>query len=231
MCRLIALVMFSVMSLSLLNLSADDKDGFTALFNGKDLSGWSVVTKDAKADGKATWTVADGILKCSGKPTGYLVTDKVYANYMLRLKWKYAPTALKRPSSGVLIHAQKPDVFWPHSYEAQLASGEAGDIWFQYDVQKQLPKLTIDPTRKNEANKEGRQYFRIGKGEKIEKPIGEWNQCEITCKGGDITIHVNGKLVNEGKDGSLTQGRIGLQAEGAEIHFKDIEFKPTELRR
>ena len=112
--------------------------------------------------------------------------------------------------------------------EAQLANGEAGDIWFQYDAQKQLPKLNIDPTRKNEVNKEGRQYFRIGKGEKIEKPIGEWNDYEITCKGGDVTISVNGRLVNEGKDGSLTQGRIGLQAEGAEIHFKDIELKPLK---
>ena len=91
--------------------------------------------------------------------------------------------------------------------------------------------MNINPSRKNEANKEGRQFFRIGKDEKIEKPIGEWNQYEITCKGGSLTIHVNGKLVNEGKDGSLTAGKIGLQAEGAEIHFKDIELKSTEPLR
>src|SRR5690349_13606756 len=77
-----------------------DTGGFTPLFNGKDLAGWKAfgrATKDGPTtpiDPGQTWTVADGILKCTGKPTGYLVTEKEYANYILRLKWRY-PRELK----------------------------------------------------------------------------------------------------------------------------------------
>ena len=202
---------------------------FTPLFNGKDLSGWRAVPKDAKLDAKGTWEVLPGgVLKCSGKPTGYLATEQEYADYVLRLEWKYAPTDLKRPNSGVLLHVQKDEVFWPFSLEAQLAHGQAGDIWFQFDAKKELPKLAIDPTRKDAANKDGRHYFRIGKGEALEKPIGEWNRYEIECVGGGVKLTINGRLVNEGTGGSLTRGRIALQAEGAEVHFRGLELRPAK---
>ena len=42
---------------------------------------------------------------------------------------------------------------------------------------------------------------------------------------GDVTLVVNGVKVNEGKTGNLTKGRIALQSEGAEIHFKDVVIK------
>ena len=74
--------------------------------------------------------------------------------------------------------------------------------------------------------KQPRRFIRIGGVEKsYEKPLGEWNQYEITCRGGAITVRVNGVLANETKDGSLKKGRIGFQAEGVEIEFKDIEIQ------
>ena len=51
---------------------------------------------------------------------------------------------------------------------------------------------------------------------------------KFTCKGGDVTLVVNGRKVNEGKNGNLKSGRIGLQSEGSEIHFKDIEIAPIK---
>ncbi len=210
-------------------VSPAEEPAFAPLFNGKDLSGWKAVAKDAKLDAAATWTVLPGgVLKCSGKPTGYLATEKEYADYVLRLEWKYAPTDLKRPNSGVLLHVQKEAVFWPLSLEAQLAHGQAGDLWFQFDANKKLPTLTIDPARKDAANKDGRHYFRIGKDDPVEKPLGEWNRYEIECVGGTVKLTVNGKLANEGTGGSLTRGRIGLQAEGAEVHFRNVELRPAK---
>ena len=44
-------------------------------------------------------------------------------------------------------------------------------------------------------------------------------------QGGDITLAVNGVKVNEGKNGNLKKGRIALQSEGTEIHFKDVVIK------
>jgi hypothetical protein len=207
--------------------AAQDK-GFTPLFNGKDLAGWKTFlakSKDGKeADPKQVWTIVDGTIRCIGKPNGYLITDKEYGDYVLKLKWRF-PADSKGGNSGVLLHCTGPDKIWPNSVEAQLFAGSAGDIWLIAGEDKQLPKLEIDQGRKDAKNKEGRHYFRMMKDEKIEKPFGEWNQYEITCKGGDIKLVVNGKEVNEGKGGSLTKGKIALQSEGAEVHFKDIEIK------
>ena len=61
----------------------------------------------------------------------------------------------------------------------------------------------------------------------IVKPVGEWNTTEIICQDGAITSKVNGKDVDTGK-GDLTEGVIGFQSEGAEIHFKNIRIKETK---
>ena len=58
----------------------------------------------------------------------------------------------------------------------------------------------IDADKKRQDPKLERRYLRFETKEDIEKPIGEWNEYEITCKGGDITFVVNGVKVNEGKN-------------------------------
>ncbi|MCS6866962.1 MAG: DUF1080 domain-containing protein [Gemmataceae bacterium] len=197
-------------------------DGFTPLFDGKSFNGWDFYVQDGKSskrtDGQQTWSIKDGIIYCTGKPNGYMVTQKEFGDYILKLKWRF-PADSKGGNSGVLLHVQD-DKFWPTSVEAQLFAGRAGDFWLIYPPEV---KLEVDPKRQDP--KQPRHYFRIETKEPVEKKFGEWNQYEITCKGGDITLVVNGLLVNEGKNGSLKKGRIALQAEGAEIHFKDIEIK------
>jgi len=210
---------------------AQDKDGFAPLFNGKDLSGWKQYLPPAKGkpdsvpDPKNTWSIEDGYIRCVGKPAGYIATEKEHGNYILRLKWRF-PADSKGGNSGVLLHVTGPDRVWPNSVEAQLAAGQAGDFWLIGDAKGMLPKLDIEQSRKDPKNKEGRHYFRVNREEKVEKPFGEWNQYEITCKGGDVTLKINGKQVNQGANGELKSGRIALQSEGAEVHFKDIEIAP-----
>ncbi len=61
--------------------------------------------------------------------------------------------------------------------------------------------------------------------DKATKPVGEWNTTEIICKeDGSITAKINGTEVSSGK-GDLTEGQIGFQSEGAEIHFRNIKIK------
>jgi hypothetical protein len=182
---------------------------FVPLFNGKDLSGWTAFVRPSvdipKPDALKCWTVNQGVLHCTGKPTGFLSTDKEFENYTLRVKWKYPSDAfsrVKRPNSGVLIHINGSNKVWPLSYEVQLANGDAGDLWLQEDDYKKFPSLEVEKARHDP--KQPRRFIRIGGIEKsFEKPLGEWNQTEITCRGGAINVHVNGVLVNETKDGSL----------------------------
>lgn len=203
-------------------------DGFTPLFNGKDTTGWTTTLRppkdmpDAKPDPKATWGVKDGVLVCTGKPNGYIATEKEYENYTLRLKWRY-PAGTEKPNSGVLLHVQPgDDRVWPNCVEAQLKGGFAGDIWLNADKAGKMPAITHD--RKDAADKTDRHYLRV-EAKDVEKPLGEWNAMTITCRGGDFTVVVNGKTVNEAKRCSLTKGRIGLQSEGSAVEFKDIEMK------
>ena len=58
------------------------------------------------------------------------------------------------------------------------------------------------------------------------KPVGEWNRYRITCKDGTVKLEVNGQLVNEGRHAEKTKGKILLQSEGAEVHFRNIKLTP-----
>ncbi|MDO8539330.1 MAG: DUF1080 domain-containing protein [Opitutaceae bacterium] len=62
----------------------------------------------------------------------------------------------------------------------------------------------------------------------VEKPVGQWNRLEAICDGGSVTFRLNGVKVNEGRDGSLKEGRILIQSEGAEMFFRKIELHPLK---
>jgi len=60
------------------------EDGFRPLLSGKDLSGWVPVNT-----APSTWTVKDGMLICSGKPTGEIRTDRMFQNFILEVEWRH----------------------------------------------------------------------------------------------------------------------------------------------
>src|ERR1051326_1206565 len=55
---------------------------------------------------------------------------------------------------------------------------------------------------------------------------GEWNHLEAIVQGGNLTYYVNGQLVNQATEGTLTSGRLLFQSEGAEVYFRRIELQP-----
>src|SRR5688572_20154719 len=61
-------------------------DGFKPLFNGNDLAGWVNVNCAPK-----TWFVKDNMIITTGKPTGYLRTERMYENFVLEFEWFHAP--------------------------------------------------------------------------------------------------------------------------------------------
>ncbi len=183
-------------------------EGFTDLFNGKDLKGWKFYfAKDA--DPEKTWSVKEGVIVCTGKPNGYFYTDKSYKNYVLSYDWKYLkPVEGEKSSfnSGALIHIQSHKI-WPKCVEVQGANANHGFMYFL--MCKKIGEAKYDKAAKDKAA----------------KPIGEWNTTEITCKeDGTISAKINGTPVSEGKS-DLTEGQIGFQSEGAVIHFRNIKLK------
>ncbi len=195
---------------------AHAQDGPVQLFNGKDLTGWSAVFDKEGADPAATWSVSDGLLKCTGKPVGYLKTDGEFSDYALTLQWRW-PLGSKGGNNGVLVHSSTPRALgvWPKSIEVQLAQDNAGDFWV-IGTELDVP---------DEANrKSDRRHKNLT--DDSEKPLGEWNRMEIVCRGDAVRVTVNGALVNEATNCSATRGAIALQSEGAPIEFRDIILTP-----
>src|SRR5437867_388302 len=110
------LMLLGLAALALRPAQAGEKEGdWVKLFNGKDLSGWRVFLdpRAKDADPAKVFTVQDGIIVCEGKPFGYLITDKDYENYVLKVQWRWGKKVQKGRNSGVFVHVNGPDKIWP----------------------------------------------------------------------------------------------------------------------
>ena len=182
------------------------------LWNGKDFNGWKLFIPDETVDTTTVWTVRDGLLHCAGVPNGYIRTEEDYTNYKLFVEWRWPE---EPGNSGVLLHMSGPDKVWPKSIEAQLHSGDAGDIWL------------IEGTEiKEHTDKANRRIQK--RDESSEEVPGEWNKYEITCTGDVIQLKVNGVLQNTGTEASVQSGKICFQSEGKPIEFRAIYLEPLD---
>jgi hypothetical protein len=194
------------------------------LFNGKDLTGWTHFLVDSEVAMADVWSVRDGILVCKGEPLGFLHTTGKYESYELMVEWRWAP-GTEPGNSGVLLRVNGESKAIPRSYEAQLKSGDAGDLYGFWGM-----PLSGDAERKREAKGHELLGDMVGfaKTEANENPPGEWNRYEIRIAGPDIVVKVNGKVLNEATGARVLAGPIGLQSEGGEIHFRKVELTPID---
>jgi len=188
---------------------------FRPLFNGKNLDGWVPVNT-----APSTWNVADGMLVCSGKPTGELRTEKMYQNFILELEWRHMKP---RGNAGVFVWADDitaRGVPFHRSIEVQVlenAYGNSpshtthGDI-FPIHGAKMVPT-------------NGRGGSRAFPTENRSKPTPEWNHYRIECRDGTISLAVNGKVVTRGKDCSPRKGYICLESEGGIVHYRNLRIR------
>jgi len=143
---------------------------------------------------------------------------------------------------------------WMRSIEAQIIEGGVGDLilvaGFEADGTRLTPRITaragkdrdgesvFDPAGEARVFESGRinWYGRVpdwqdklgfrGKAD-VESPFGEWTRLEVLAQGDRLTYFVNGKVVNEASRASLTEGKIIIQSEGAEIYIRRIELQPV----
>lgn len=191
-----------------------------ALFNGRDLSGWTVYVDGDGVASEEAWSVDNGVIRASGVGKGYLHTDRAHADYVLTLDWRWPEgDAGGRANSGVLLHIVGPDTLWPKSIEAQLKTGRAGDFASFSDARSDNEIVSRNPG--------GASTGRLPRpGESAEKPVGEWNTYRITARGGELVLEVNGREVNRLTGVTPSGGHIGLQSEGHAIEFRNISLEP-----
>jgi len=183
-------------------------EGWTELFNGKDLTGWVPVIRmpdgkpkrfrENEVDQQTTFFVRDSRLVTTGTPNGYVRTADVYDNFVFHVEVRYS----ERGNSGVIIHVQRDDV-WPKGIECQLYESHMGRVF-------PIQGATLDG------------------GEMIHaaaKPTGEWNVFEVYSEEGRVATVLNGVLIGLGSNANPRVGHICLQSEGAPAEFRNIKVR------
>ncbi|MHC4116183.1 MAG: 3-keto-disaccharide hydrolase [Planctomycetota bacterium] len=192
-----------VMVCCLLAASAAAQDDYVALFNGKDLSGWSAVgTPDA-------FVVKDGTIYCTGaRPyPSWLRTEKQYENFLLRFEYKTQGWY----EGGILFHAP--------------LHGPASKLGFKLHLRHDQKQYG--------GRSPGAIYDAATPLSIANLPSGQWNKCEVECNWPRLRVELNGTVIHEidmSADESLKyrlrKGFIGIQNIGCRAYFRNIRIKP-----
>jgi hypothetical protein len=195
-------------------------EGFTALFNGRDLAGW--VPVNVAPD---TFTVRDGMVVISGVPTGYMRTAKMYENFVLECDWQHMKAG---GNSGVFVWGDGVPAVgtgYTRGIEVQVLDNGYGakgkNEWFTThgDI---FPIWGATMTPAGKVAKSGKRSF---PSEERSKSSPEWNHYKLTANAGELRLEVNGKEVTIGQDCVPRKGFLALESEGSEAHFKNIYLK------
>ncbi len=183
---------------------------FVSLFNGQDLAGWVNVNCAPE-----TWIVKDGMIVCSGIPTGVLRTDKQYENYILELEWRHMK---KGGNAGLFVHSDpitsrgQP---FTRAIEVQIMDGNEGDIFA-------IHRATLAPYMPHPKWAGAMRSLPV---ENKMKATGQWNHYRVESRDGTLTLAVNGQKVTRAYHCNPRKGYICLESEGSEIHFRNIHIR------
>ncbi|MGH9161136.1 MAG: 3-keto-disaccharide hydrolase [Vicinamibacteraceae bacterium] len=200
--------------------------GFTALFNGKDLTGWhgmphldprklramspdeqTAYLESQRAELERHWRVANGELVNDGEGP-YATTDEEYGDVELRIEYKTVPKA----DSGIYLRGNPQVQIWDYTQEGGRsdlgADKGSGGLW------------------NNSPGAAGKDPL-----VRADKPFGEWNTLRIIQVGEITTVWLNDRLVVDHarmenywdrKAPLPPTGPIQLQTHGGEIRWRNI---------
>ncbi|MGB2136678.1 MAG: 3-keto-disaccharide hydrolase [Flavobacteriaceae bacterium] len=175
----------------------------TNLFNGKDLSGWTI-------HGTELWYVEDGLLVCESGPEekyGYLSTEKFYNDFILTLEFKQEANG----NSGVFFRSTLEGTKisgW--QVEVAPPGNDSGGIYESYG---RGWLIKPDP-EKDKALK-----------------MGDWNRMKIKVVGDKVTTWLNGTQMVSFTDEKIGRGKgsIALQIHdggGIKVRWRNLKVKP-----
>jgi hypothetical protein len=185
--------------------------GFTAIFNGRDFDGWA-----GAVDG---YEVKDGAIVCKVGQGGTLFTARQYRDFVVRLEFKLPPAgnnglAIRYPGTG--------DPAYVGMAEVQVLDDTD-------------PKYAgLDPRQAH-----GSAYGMVAAKKGHLKPVGEWNEEEVTVRGSTIRVVLNGTEIlnadlstvtaflddkaHPGKD--RTEGHFGFAGHNDPVAFRHIRIR------
>jgi len=193
-----------------------DPQGWTDLLAkaGPKLEGWSrgPLPAQGKLRQPSQWSLdaVTGFLVCQGDGGHeWLRWDQELGDFIYHVEWRFTPVPNKKGyNSGIYARNSADAQIW---HQAQTGDGSGGYLF----------GATKTAGAAKRFNLKQQPASRV-------KPAGEWNTFEITCRGQDMTLWVNGAITNEWHDCEVKRGYVGLEAEGWRIEFRNVKIKTLE---
>lgn len=171
-----------------------------------DSGGWTTLIDGEKGMenftrvGEANWSASEGAVQASkgGADPAYLVSKQTYTNFSMRVEFWASDDA----NSGVFLRCQdRARITDENCYEANI-----------FD---QRP----DPTYGTGA------IVKVAKVSPMPKAGGKWNTYEITARGTQLTLVLNGVKTVDVQDSKLASGPIALQWGRGTIKFRKVQIR------
>lgn len=222
------LVAIALVPISAAGPVQDVEQGFTRLFNGKDLTGW-VYGRRGQAENRSGkgYQVENGVLFSTKGDGGNLYTEKEYGDFAFRFEFRLTENA----NNGIGIRAP--------------LAGDAAYVGMEIQV---LDDGGSQYTGLRPEQYHGSIYDMVAAKRGFQKPVGEWNSEEIIARGRRITVILNGtpivdaslddvkdeaKLAKhrdmnqpEGSRGiANARGHIGFLGHGARVEFRNVRIR------
>ncbi len=153
------------------------------------------------ASGSEVWTVVDGAIVGSGAGDGFLLSAGQYGDFRLRVEfWVDATT-----NSGVFVRCRDRARIHPDTcYEL--------NIWDEHPKQEARTGAIVLVAMPPLAHVE---------------TVGIWNTMEVTARGGQLEVSLNGAITARLTDADPTPGFIALQHWGeGTVRFRAVELAP-----
>jgi Domain of Unknown Function (DUF1080) len=193
------------------HLAKNAGEGFTELFNGKDLTGWTGATSN--------YEVIDGAIQCKSGHGGVLHTEKDYSDFSVRFEFQLPPGG----NNGLAIrYPGKGDTAYDGMCELQILDDSA-EKYAKLDARQY----------------HGSAYGMIASHRGYVRPAGHWNFQHVTVKGSTIRVELNGSVILNGDLSKVTEymansphpgkdnksGSFGFAGHSDPVRFKNIAIK------
>ena len=201
--------------LTLAPLLAQPEPGFVPLFDGKSLDGWSIVNKMGPG-----FVVENGLLVSPTDGGQKLVTNREYADFVLRFEFKLEPDS----NNGIGIRAPR--------------EGHTATLGMEIQILDQSgPRYR--PVKLRPEQYHGSIYDVIPARTGFLRTPGEWNEEEITANGRRITVVLNGVIILDAdldmvREPAVLKKHPGLARRSGHIvligHGSRVEFRNMRIR-
>jgi hypothetical protein len=173
--------------------------------------GWTTLVDGDKGlenfnrQGDANWRAEDGAIVADKGKGGFLVTKNSYKDFKIHAEFWADHTT----NSGIFIRAANP---------AKIGA----DSSYELNIYDKRP----DPSYGTGA------IVNLAKVDPMPKAGGKWNTFDITAKGNNLTVVLNGQKTVDTQDAKFPQGPFALQfgngpndAPGGVIKFRKVQVK------